>query len=312
MSTYDATLLEQLEDTEGENEVLSLEVERLTAELERIQEDKEKQQHQVIAQLVELFPKQKDLSPEAYGAWLAKKVRDLQSDASQARRDNQNGYIDIVITQKATQMYRGDENGMPDPSDRMSYDEWMRNGMKVRHDAPMKNVFRTTKDDLVREYFTLCEFVKKFAAHKSFNTATYSSNDGTEMLWQIAEQQRMPLFKSWLGVNSPALKTMYQRKADDNSLYLMCTPAGREDCERVLTVLKRAVAKRKEKKNEQNLKWDDSFYLMTHTPTLKMLKTKRSTPNRNGIIFDNNVEAMEKFFKMLEEDEKAAKELMKP
>lgn len=302
---YDATLLEQLEDTEGENEILSLEVERLTAELERIQENTEKQQRQVIAQLIELFPTQKGLSPEAYGAWLAKKVRDLQSDVSQVRRDSQNGYIDVIITQKATQMYKGDENGMPDPTDRMSYDSWMRNGMKIRNDAPMKNVYRTTKDDLVREYFGLCEMVRLLARQRS---NSYSGDQ--DMLWRIAEQNRMPMFKAWLGIHEPAHRQMPSFKAGDNAIYLQCTPAGREDCEKVLTVLKRAVAKKKEKK-KSDISWDDSFYYMTHAPQMKKLKTK-SSPNRNGIIFDHSHEALEKFWKMLEEQEETAKKVMKP
>ncbi|AMQ65942.1 hypothetical protein AAY80_209 [Stenotrophomonas phage vB_SmaS-DLP_6] len=302
MSEYDATLLEQLEDTEGENEILSLEVERLTGELERIQENAEKKQRQVIAQLVELFPKQKDLSPEAYGAWLAKKVRDLQSDVSQVRRDNQNGYIDVLISNNAAQMYHGDDDGMPDPTDRLSYEAWMRNGMKIRRDAPMKNVYRITKDDLVKEYFTLAEMLRRFFKQRAYNPNNYSE-ESDEMLYRMAEQNRMSLFKTWLGVQS-GYKPPSQRASYDNSIYLSCTPAGRDDCERVLTVLKRNVAKKKEDKKKKNLDWDDEYYsAMRMLANTKMPLSKKKAYS----MLDMNPEELKKMWKYLEDDYKQDK-----
>ena len=238
---YDATLLEQLEDTEGENEILSLEVERLTNLVDTIQAEAERKQEEAMQQLFALFPKPADLSSNGYAAYIAQKIRSLQNDTNRLRQDAAGGYIDVMISKHATQMYKGDQDGMPDPTDRMSYDAWMRNGMKYRQQEPMKNVYRITRDDLVKEFFKISELLVRVMKQSGYNNHTYS-NDGDEMLWNMADQSGLSLFRAWLGVQQgrdarPA-RSM-SSLADRNSIYLQCTPAGRDDCEKVLTVLKR-------------------------------------------------------------------------
>lgn len=307
---YDATLLEQLEDTEGENEILSLEVERLTNQLEAIQAKHDKEQMAVIEQLANLFPTQHGLTPEQYGAWLAKKVRDL-------RDDHKNGYIDVIINERATQMYHGDKNGMPDPSDRASYDQWMRNGMRTYYDAPMKNVYRTTRDDLVKEFFDLCELLKYFAKQRGANYNAMQ-NDYVESLYTVAEQRRLKLFKCWLAVQQDTKtyrapsKPSYDPKT---TLMLNCTAAGREDCERALTILKRHAAKRKGKKDYSDLDLEESLdkmyadilqlNILSKKAEEKMMYVstpKSNRPNKNGVVFRDASDSFENFWKLLDED----------
>lgn len=286
MSDYNDTLLEQLEDAEGENEVLSLEVERLTRQVEMLEGSRNSDLNKFLERVAQALgvSRNKFEDPGQMSAYLAQRARSVTDELAGIKSRATNDTIDILVTPAAQRMYKGDKDGNPDPTDRYSYDEWMRRAgnlsIKEMNTDP-GSVYRIKREDLVREYFVLCELVAQMHKKQAAMNANTMTVDN-DALWQRADSSRLDLFKQWLKVNSlKRTKTPFENK--DNNIYLTSTPSNRDSFDLVYSMLERAAAKKKQREEEGP--FGKSYYA-------DMLKRYRAmvppgSPNKNGVTYSN-------------------------